>query len=136
MKMESKRSNVQHSGGCHCGAVRFVALGPPRVKVYKCNCSICSKKQIKGFFVPQENFSLLKGKDDLSEYTFNTGIAKHYFCKVCGVQSFYKPRSNPTGMSIMIYCLDSGTIEDVEEIEFDGQNWEASMKKNPPICSH
>ncbi|GFW99858.1 centromere protein V [Trichonephila clavipes] len=123
------------------------------------HCSICSKKQIKGFIVSQGNFELLQGKDDLIEYTFNTEEAKHLFCKTCGVQSFYKPRSNPEGIKklvccatdsaltmtnitkgvarlkerskqhgVMIYCIDPGTITEVKEIKFDGQNWEESMK--------
>ncbi|GFS81598.1 centromere protein V [Nephila pilipes] len=90
---------VKHSGGCHCGAVRFTVLASSKITIYVCNCSICTKKQIKGFIVSDENFELLQGKDNLIQYTFNTGGAKHLFCKTCGVQSFYKPRSNPEGIS-------------------------------------
>lgn len=38
-----------------------------------------------------------QGSDNLTTYTFNTHAAKHTFCKTCGVQSFYTPRSNPDG---------------------------------------
>ncbi|GIY75078.1 centromere protein V [Caerostris extrusa] len=124
---------IRHTGGCHCGAVRFNAFAPSKVKIYKCNCSVCVKKQIKAFLVPSEKFEILQGKDNLTEYTFNTGEAKHWFCKTCGVQSFYKPRSNPDGISVMIYCLDPGTIQETEEIEFDGQNWEESIMKEQPV---
>ncbi|XP_055927742.1 centromere protein V-like [Argiope bruennichi] len=122
-------SLIRHIGGCHCGAVRFAALAPPKVRVCECNCSVCVKKQIKGFLVPAERFEILQGKDNLTEYTFNTGIAKHWFCKTCGVQSFYRPRSNPEGISVSIYCLDPGTVKEVEKFTFDGQNWEEEMKK-------
>ncbi|KAG8175664.1 hypothetical protein JTE90_029122, partial [Oedothorax gibbosus] len=91
-------------------------------------CSICIKKQIKGFIVLDEDFKLLTGADNLTEYTFNTKQAKHWFCKTCGVQSFYKPRSNPDSISVMICCVDSDTIQDVEVTDFDGQNWEDSIK--------
>jgi hypothetical protein len=84
-------SNTNILGGCHCGAIRF------RVKVRKyeaiaCNCSICQKKGILHLIVPPEDFELLKGEDNLSTYTFNTGIAKHHFCKTCGIHPFYRPR--------------------------------------------
>ena len=128
-------SVVEHIGGCHCGAVKFKAIASRKVKVHICNCSICIKKQIKGFIVPKANFKVLQGQDNLKLYTFNTGQALHYFCNTCGVQSFYHPRSNPDGISVMIYCIDSGTIDEVEEIEFDGQNWEKSIKEKIPSFS-
>ncbi|KAF8785100.1 Centromere protein V like protein [Argiope bruennichi] len=81
-------SLIRHIGGCHCGAVRFAALAPPKVRVCECNCSVCVKKQIKGFLVPAERFEILQGKDNLTEYTFNTGIAKHWFCETQSSLSF------------------------------------------------
>ncbi|XP_015909560.1 centromere protein V [Parasteatoda tepidariorum] len=127
--MEDKK--IKHFGGCHCGAVRYSALASSKVRVYSCNCSVCWKKQYKGFSVPDEDFELLQGKDNLTLYTFNTGVAKHYFCKTCGVQSFYKPRSNPDRISMNVSCIDPGTIKEIEELQFDGVNWEESMIKKP-----
>jgi hypothetical protein len=43
---------------------------------------------------------------------------------VCGVKSFYVPRSNPDGYSVNVRCLDSGSIRKVNITRFDGQNWE------------
>jgi len=72
---------------------------------------------------------LLSGKDDLVEYRFNTGKAKHSFCKHCGIKSFYVPRSHPDGVSVNSRCLDSGTVETVRITSFDGQNWERHYPK-------
>ncbi|XP_058854149.1 centromere protein V-like isoform X3 [Acipenser ruthenus] len=88
---------VKHTGGCHCGAVRFQVWALPDLHVFSCSCSICTKKQNHHFIVPASRFSLLQGAESLTTYTFNTHIAKHMFCKTCGVQSFYRPRSNPDG---------------------------------------
>jgi len=55
----------------------------------------------------------------LSEYRFNTGTARHLFCRRCGVKSFYVPRSNPDGYSVNVRCLDPATIEHVEVEPFD-----------------
>jgi hypothetical protein len=76
--------------------------------------------------VPKERFKLISGGDVLSCYSFNTGTAKHLFCSVCGVKSFYVPRSNPDGFSVNVRCLDASTIESVEISGVDGRNWEAA----------
>ncbi|XP_054722095.1 centromere protein V-like [Uloborus diversus] len=135
MEKDNQDQYVIHTGGCHCGTVRFEAQAASKLKIYVCNCSICVKKQIKAFVVPDERFKILSGRDNLTLYTFNTGAAKHYFCKTCGVQSFYKPRSNPNGISVMLFCIDSKTIEGVEEMNFDGQNWEEAINTSKPACS-
>ncbi|XP_071849289.1 centromere protein V-like [Apostichopus japonicus] len=121
---------IKHCGGCHCGRVRFEVLAPEILEVMDCNCSICTKKQNRHIIVPEGNFKLLKGEDSLTVYTFGTGVAKHTFCKVCGVQSFYSPRSNPDGKGIAVHCLDSGTVKGTKLHTFDGQNWEKSMKED------
>jgi hypothetical protein len=115
---------VVHRGGCHCGAVRFELRAPSRVTVQHCNCSVCSKSGFMHLLVPAADFTLLSGASRLQTYTFNTGVAKHLFCSVCGIKSFYVPRSNPDGYSVNLRCLDPGTMEQVTVEEFDGRNWE------------
>lgn len=115
---------VTHRGGCHCGRVRFEVLAPARVQVSECNCSICSKAGYLHLVVPHEHFKLLSGGDALTTYTFNTGTAKHHFCSVCGIKSFYVPRSRPDGFSINARCLEAGTLEEMTVRAFDGREWE------------
>ena len=113
-----------HTGGCHCGAVRFdVALVEP-VEAQTCNCSMCAKVGFVHMIVPASRFRLTEGEPALTEYVFNTGVAKHLFCKACGVKSFYRPRSNPDGWSVNARCLDAPVTLNLTE--FDGQNWEAN----------
>ncbi len=115
---------ILHRGGCHCGAVRFEVFAPARLHVQSCNCSICAKTGFLHLIVPASDFRLLQGAAALTRYTFNTGVAQHLFCCVCGVKSYYVPRSNPDGFSVNFRCLDAGTVEEVEIEAFDGQNWE------------
>lgn len=115
-----------HKGGCHCGAVRFEVDAPEDVLVQECNCSICSKSGYLHLIVPASHFRLLSGEGNLTTYTFGTGVARHLFCKVCGIKSFYVPRSNPDGFSVNLRCLDEGTIGKVTIEPFDGKNWEAN----------
>lgn len=120
----SEQPLVTHRGGCHCGRVRFEALAPAKVQVSDCNCSICAKAGYLHLIVRAEHFKLLAGEEVLTAYTFNTGTAKHLFCSVCGIKSFYVPRSHPDGFSVNVRCLDPGTLEEMTVIPFDGKEWE------------
>lgn len=112
-------------GGCHCGAVRFEVETEERVAVESCNCSICRKTGYLHLIVPAARFRLISGSDQLTEYRFNTGVARHLFCVRCGIKSFYTPRSNPDGVSVNLRCLDDADAPQAEIREFDGRNWEA-----------
>jgi hypothetical protein len=115
---------VTHRGGCHCGRVRFEAQAPARVQVTECNCSMCARSGYLHLIVPKERFKLVSGAEALTTYQFNTGTARHLFCSVCGVKSFYVPRSHPDGYSVNARCLDEGTLEEVTVVRKDGKNWE------------
>lgn len=120
---------IKHTGGCHCGRVRFEVLAGEDIAVSACNCSICAKSGYRALIVPEERFTLLRGEDALSTYTFNTGVAQHHFCSTCGIKSFYVPRSHPNGISVNVNCLDEGTVKSVTVRPFDGQHWEAQYPK-------
>ena len=122
-----------HRGSCHCGSIEFELDGPDAIEATRCNCSICRMSGYLHFFVSRENFRLLKGEDSITTYTFNTGVAQHYFCKHCGIKSFYVPRSHPHGLSINVNCLDPATIMSLIEAPFDGQNWEQNVAELSPI---
>ncbi|NJL65037.1 MAG: GFA family protein [Methylacidiphilales bacterium] len=119
---------VKYEGGCHCGAVRF-RVEVENHKVDDCNCSICSKKGFLHLIVKREKFTLLQGEDILQTYTFNTGIAQHKFCSICGIHSFYIPRSHPDCIDVNVRCLDGDVISNFEIVRFDGKNWEANISK-------
>jgi hypothetical protein len=119
-------SLATHRGGCHCGAVAFEVQAPARLTVSDCNCSICRMSGYQHLIVPSARFRLLKGADSLAEYRFNTGVARHLFCRHCGVKSFYVPRSNPDGYSVNARCLDPATIEHIEVETFDDGDREVS----------
>ena len=125
----SAQAMVKHTGGCHCGRVRFEALAPAQIVVSECNCSMCSRTGYLHLIVPAAQFTLLSGREVLSTYTFNTGTARHHFCSVCGVKSFYVPRSHPDGYSVNARCLDPGPITGMTVRQIDGRNWERQYQK-------
>lgn len=120
-------SEVRHKGHCHCGAVTFEVEAPADIQATHCNCSACSASGFIHLIVERDKFHLLTGADNLTEYTFGTRTAKHFFCKTCGIKSFYIPRSHPDGYSVNVNCLDKGTIASVTIKDFDGANWEDNI---------
>lgn len=118
-------------GGCPCGNVRFRVSGD-LAHVIECNCSICTKKGFLHLIVPPEQFTLLCGEEALSTYQFNTGTAKHIFCRHCGIHPFYIPRSDPDKIDINVRCLAGVDLAGVKTTAFDGRNWDdAILTANP-----
>lgn len=117
-----------YQGSCHCGAIKFEVEAPQLLEADRCNCSICTKSGFLHLIVPMNKFRLLSGESAITTYTFNTGIAKHTFCKVCGVKPFYTPRSNPDGIDINVNCLDTQPLN-INITNFDGKNWEKNAHK-------
>jgi hypothetical protein len=109
--------------GCHCGRVSFEIVIPDRITVHRCNCSICQKSGYLHLIVPANRFHLLKGDDDLVDYRFHTGVAHHLFCGVCGIKSFYVPRSHPESFSVNFNCIDLPNGVEVTIEDFNGRNW-------------
>jgi len=114
---------TKHSGGCHCGHVRYQVetdLG----QVMSCNCSICQKRGALLTFVPAAQFTLISGEDNLTDYQFNKKIVHHLFCRTCGVASFARGRG-PDGsemVAINVRCLDGIDPNALSLMPFDGKN--------------
>ena len=122
-----------HKGGCHCGAVTFEVLAPAEVQIDDCNCSMCAKTGFLHLIVPKDRFRLLSGDSKIAAYRFNTKTAKHFFCSVCGVKSFYVPRSHPDGISVNFRCLEPHGFTKIAVQSFDGRNWEANAHQLTPL---
>ena len=113
-------------GGCHCGGVRF-RVTVDEFRASECNCSMCTMKGQLHLIVAPDRFELLRGRDLLSTYTFNTKVAQHRFCRVCGIHPFYTPRSDPDKVDVNIRCLDGDAWKRFSFTSFDGRNWEAAF---------
>ena len=116
------------AGGCHCRAVRFEAEVPSEVEVLDCNCSICAMTGFRHLIVPHRDFRLLAGGGKLTRYRFGTGAADHLYCSVCGVKSFYQPRSHPEAWSLNFNALDDASGLAVTARSFDGRDWERARE--------
>lgn len=119
---------VRYSGGCHCGEVTYEVKAPDVVEVEDCNCSICRAAGYLHLIVPRADFRWLTGESALTTYRFNSGIAEHFFCSVCGIKPCYVPRSNPDGMDVNVRTLKTKPRH-MTIVPFDGDNWEANAAK-------
>jgi hypothetical protein len=116
-----------YRGGCHCGRIAFEVDGELE-RVVVCNCSICAKKGYLHWIVERARFRPLTPEDALTTYRFNTGVARHHFCPVCGVAPFYVPRSDPDRIDVNVRCLEDVDAEALPVERFDGRHWEEAER--------
>ena len=109
---------------CHCRQVEAeINITKNFEKLLKCNCSICKRKGAVMSMVKNEDFKIIKGKDKLKLYEFNTKVAKHYFCSNCGIYTHHNPRSNPTMTGFNLGCIDDIDTFQLENVAInDGLN--------------
>ena len=94
-------------GTCHCGAVEFeVELESGLADLRRCNCSLCRRKGAIMAGVPLDKLKVVRGADNLTLYQWNTQIAKHYFCRTCGIYTHHQRRSNPNEYGFNVACLE------------------------------
>ena len=111
-------------GQCHCGAVVLeVALSDGLNTARRCDCSFCRRRGAIAVTAPLNGVTVLKGADQLTLYTWGTGTAQHYFCKVCGIYTHHRRRSNPDECGINVAILDGVNPRDLGDVPWaDGVN--------------
>jgi len=83
-------------------------------------------------FVSPGDLDLEVPEGALEEYRFNTGRARHLFCRICGIKAFYVPRSHPDGFSVNLRCVELPQNALVDFHRFDGRNWETNIQRLVP----
>ena len=113
-----------HQGGCHCGAVRFSYEGEAITKGLRCNCSICRRKGavMSSEIIAPEQITIEADESVLGLYQFDTKIAKHYFCKQCGIYTFHETVRKPGHYRVNLGCIDDIDIFDMDVDLFDGKH--------------
>jgi hypothetical protein len=122
--IEVKSANpITLNGSCHCGAVKFTAtLTEGFASARRCTCSICRMRGAVTVTSTPETFRVTQGEDKLATYRFNTGVAEHHFCSVCGIYTHHKRRSNPDQLGVNVACLEGVSPFDFQElVVHDGQ---------------
>jgi hypothetical protein len=113
-----------YDGQCHCGAVKFHAtLTDGFNTIRRCTCSLCQMRGAVAVSADLGGVEILEGADNLASYRFNTGEARHFFCKTCGIYTHHQRRSNPNQYGVNVACLDGVSPFDFAEVPVvDGIN--------------
>ena len=111
---------TDYRGSCHCGAVRF-EIRAEVAELVTCNCSLCRKRNAVMAMVHESRFTLLQGQDELVLYRWNSKVAKHYFCSVCGIYCFHRRRSAPDNFAVNFFCLEGLAEAQIPRVAVDGQ---------------
>ena len=116
--------NPIHKSRCHCGSVELeLQLPDGIIDPRRCNCSICRRKGAVVGSVPLSGLKIIRGRDKLSLYQFDTKEAEHYFCSVCGIYTHHKRRSNPDQYGINLGCLEGVDPKLIDGVKlYDGAN--------------
>ena len=117
---------ITYKGSCHCGNVNFKFKHEEIKSGLRCNCSICIRKGavMTDFVIPPDELKhTVKQPDSLGLYEFDNKVAKHYFCKVCGIFTFNQTIRVPDHYRVNLGCLEDFDLESITEINvFDGKS--------------
>ena len=126
--MEIKDITLPLKGKCHCGSVKFEINTNIR-DLRRCNCSMCSRKGFVMATALTNEFTITSGKQFLNTYKWNTQIAEHCFCNICGINTHHKRRSDPNQYGYNIGCIEGFEMSWIEETPFV-DNTKMSIVKN------
>ncbi|TBW34072.1 GFA family protein [Siculibacillus lacustris] len=124
-----------HDAACHCGRVRFRVRLAGFDTIRRCTCSYCRMRGAIAVSAQRDDVAFVAGEDNLSLYQFNTGTAKHYFCRTCGIYTHHQRRSNPKLFGINVACLEGhGPFDFPEVVVMDGVNHPSDTSSGPRVA--
>jgi len=109
---------------CHCGAVELrVTLPRGLGTARRCDCSFCRRRGAAAVSAPLADVEIVRGADKLTLYRWGTGTAQHYFCRICGIYTHHRRRSNPDEYGINLGALEGVNPRELEPVPWvDGVN--------------
>jgi len=115
---------ITYNGSCHCKAVIFTFEHEKIENGLRCNCSICRRKGavMSDFTIPPNEILFSVDIKSLGKYQFDTKVAKHYFCKTCGVYPFHETLVDPGYFRVNLGCIDEIDIDSINVKINDGRN--------------
>ena len=111
------QSNNRKKGTCHCGKVQFeVILRSSLEDPRRCNCSLCRRKGAIMADIDAADILIHAGQDVLTKYQWNTYIAEHWFCSVCGIYTHHKKRGSSGGYGFNVACVDDIDMSSLDDV--------------------
>lgn len=121
---------MQHTGGCQCGAVRFVTTGEP-VKAMACHCTTCKLRTGAaygvGIYFEEQAVEFLQG--ELLTYEFKSDTSgrwiKNEFCSKCGTAVSWTTEMRPGWRAIA-----GGSYDDPDWFKLEAHIWTRSARSD------
>jgi hypothetical protein len=119
-----------HTGRCLCGAVSYVAIGPP-VIVAQCHCAACRRLSGTGHTVgamfPAGAVSVTGAVGTYSYASDQASEVTKAFCAACGSPIYGKNTRAPDHITLTLGTMDDATGLEVEVVIFarDKPHWDA-----------
>ncbi len=126
----------KHSGGCHCGAIRFEVALDLDAGASRCNCSVCTKIAQTGAIAKPDAFAVLTDETTFGRYAWGGKTATRFFCPTCGVHRYGRGHLEQLGgdyISVNVNCLDDVDPDRLKVVYFDGRhdNWRSGPRDRP-----
>jgi len=115
---------------CHCGAIEL-SIEPPEglATARRCDCTFCARRGAAAISVPEDRLTIIKGAENLTLYQWNTRTAEHYFCRICGIYTHHRRRSNPREFGVNLGAIEGVNPRDLDPIPWvDGVNHPSDRK--------
>lgn len=115
---------LTRTGGCFCGAVKFVVSGEP-INVRACHCQDCQRLTGSAFFVRALFLKdAITVTGEVTEFHSSNDLIRK-FCPRCGSQIFAERHSRPDSIAVALGSFDSlnGIAPSEHVWVSDKQNW-------------
>jgi len=77
---------------------------------------------MSAFTLRPDNISIAAQNDTLKTYQFDTKIAKHNFCSVCGIYPFHQTMGVPGEYRVNLGCIDEIDSNNLKIEIFQGKD--------------
>ncbi len=101
-------TSLRLTGGCGCGAVRFVVTAPPVSALY-CHCTRCQRRSGAAASANAQlepgSFQILEGEDRMRAWKPEGGAEK-WFCGDCGSALFSRDPQDASRVGVRLGTFD------------------------------
>jgi len=121
---------MKNTGGCQCGAVRFVTTGVP-AKAMACHCTTCKQRTgaAYGLGVYFEETAVEFTQGELITYEFNSDTTGRWirteFCSKCGSAITWTAQMRPGWRAIA-----GGSYDDPDWFKLEAHIWTRSARSD------
>ena len=82
--------------------------------------------------IPEADLTIKTGETHLALYQWNMKVAKHYFCKSCGIYLFHRKRAAPDHFGVNVHSLQGVDFAGIQVRATEGANMTVDGENSQP----